>query len=209
MNASLRHQLDTYATRYGLTESSVVQQALTNHFEGPGDPATRDKEKLYDRLDNMSRTIDRAGNEVGELRADICELRQHVVAQGQLLQMLVPTFLSLGQLLPADKLPGKAPGLPAALRDLYQALAQRVAKDRTLLHDLPAEVREHLEDEVAQKRWSVQPAQDDDARRAASSARPDEGGDARRAASTLPDEGDDSPEDDDVWLDTEPDDDHG
>ena len=191
VNSTLRHQLDEYATKHGLTESAVIQEALLKHFKGIGD-----KEVLYGRLNHVSSAIDRAGEEVAELRADICELRQHVLAQGQLLQMLVPTFLSLGQLLPADKRPGKAPGLPAAVRNLYQAVAQRVAQDRTLLNDLPAEVRERLKDKVTEKRWSVQPALDDHTPREASS-------DVQQP----PAAGADAP--DDVWLDTEPDDDHG
>lgn len=38
------------------------------------------------RLAHMSSSVDRAGNEVAELRADIWELRQDVLAEGQLLQ---------------------------------------------------------------------------------------------------------------------------
>jgi len=189
LSSELVRRLDEYVAARGMTESAVVAEALHRHLGGMGD-----RDILYKRLDHMSRTIDGVGKEVADLRGDICELRQHVLAQGQLLQLLVPTFLSLLQLVPPDKRPGKAPWLQSAVRDLYGALGQRIAKDHTLLSDLPAEVREALQHKVTEKRWSLEPDQGDEEPRAGS-------------VGAQPDTGDDAP--DDIWFDTEPDDRHG
>lgn len=183
VNSTLRHQLDEYATKHGLTESAVIQEALIKHFEGTGD-----KKVLFDRLDHVSSTIERTGM---DLSAELLELRQHVVAQGQLLALLAPPILSLMQLLPNEKRAGTSAWVQSCVSHLYATLGQRVAKDLSLLHQLPEEVRDALADKVSAKRWKAQPDHDEDTPRAANTdAQPDD---------------EDAP--DDVWLDTEPDDD--
>lgn len=192
----MRHQLDEYASKHGLTESAVIQAALENHFAGIGD-----KQTLYGRLDHMTRTIGaKATSE------DVRELRQLVVAQGYLLRQLFLLWLSRTQPPSAAQSKAQYSAADATYRQVVDGLGNNLLKGRTLLDDLPSEVRLELE---ARVRWleSV-----DDEPRPTSSARPDKRA-ARSAASTPPDQDDDPLDDeapdDDVWIDTEPDDEDG
>jgi hypothetical protein len=128
----LMARLDEYVAARGVSESAIVGEALEQLLGGQGE-----RDVLYRRLDAINRRVEGSRDELSE---EITELRRHVVAQGQLLRLLLVTWLN--GMSPSS--PEKRPKPGELYRQVMETLGHQVLAGRTLFDELPPEVRETL-----------------------------------------------------------------
>jgi hypothetical protein len=126
----LMGRFDEYVAARGISESAIVAEALEQLLGGQGE-----RDVLYRRLDTLNRSIERSGTAVTD---DVRELRHQVVAQGQLVRLLLVTLLNT--MPPSEKRPKPT----AVYREVMEALGQQVLAGRTLVDELPEQIREAL-----------------------------------------------------------------
>jgi hypothetical protein len=130
LSPELMARFDEYVGARGATDSAIVAEALEQLLGGQGE-----RDVLYRRLDTINRSVERSRDALVD---EVRDLRRHVVAQGQLLRLLLVTWLN------STSLSEKRPKPAAVYRQVMEALGDQVLAGRSLFDELPAAVRETL-----------------------------------------------------------------
>lgn len=130
-------RFDEYVAARGMTESAVVAEALEQLLGGTGA-----RDVLYRRLDNMTRAMEGL-----DVRTELGELRQHVIALEHLVRALTSVWLANTAEVPKEQRRDQK-SVTAAYERLWAAFTKSVASGRTVLDDLPRGARDALAAQV-------------------------------------------------------------